>query len=122
MIMGVEKQPAIMLSSLFGLFTFLFPNLGNFWSAVVVWESFVLSWDQINLIFYGAELMQVQISVWDPSWSSLWINRAATDVSHTSWSKLLQVTHSAVAQDCCSKFLENLALAEVKQPFDNAME
>lgn len=58
MIMGVEKQPAIMLSSLFGLFTFLFPNLGNFWSAVVVWESFVLSWDQINLIFYGAELMQ----------------------------------------------------------------
>lgn len=51
MIMGVEKQPAITLSSLFGLFTFLFPDLGKFWSAVVVWESFVLSWDQINLIF-----------------------------------------------------------------------
>lgn len=41
--MGVEKQPAITLSSLFGLFTFLFPNLGKFWSVLVVWESFVLS-------------------------------------------------------------------------------
>lgn len=50
-IMGVEKQPAITLSSFFVLFTFLFPNLGKFWSTVVVWELFVLSWDQINLIF-----------------------------------------------------------------------
>lgn len=62
------------------------------------------------------------ISFWDSSWSSLWINRAGTDGSHTSWSKLLQVIHSAVAQDCCSKFLENLALAGMKQHFDNAVE
>lgn len=111
MIMGVEKQPAITLSSLFGLFIFLFPNLGKFWSAAVVWESFVLSWDQINLTFMELnEFTGSQISVWDPSWGSLWINRAGTDGSHTSWSKLLQVIPSAGAQDCCSKFLENLAL------------